>query len=154
MSHLASFKFKSHILCPICVKLSVFGLDRFGTSEFLPLSDPLLKAGFGAGLDNLVDVRLVRVERAAALEAAVADVADERPLPRVLELVRRQRLLALDLLLAVSALQVRLLVDPARHTFRRFRALHLYSELKIEGHCDDICFLFCSSATGCLTRLA
>ena len=117
MSHLASFKFKSHIFCPFFanrVKLSVFGLDRFGTSEFLPLSDPLLKAGFGAGFDNLVDVRLVRVECAATLKAAVADVADERPLPRVLELVRRQRLLALNLLFAVSALQVRLLVDPTR----------------------------------------
>ena len=107
----------------------IFGLDRLGTSEFLSLSDPLLKAWFGAGLDNLVDVRLVRVECAATLEAAVADVADERPLPRVLELVRRQRLLALHLLFAVSALQVRLLVDPARHLDVFEYVLHLYSDL-------------------------
>ena len=61
-------------------------------------------------------VRLVRVERAAALEAAVAHIALEGPLPRVLELVRCQRLLALDLLVAEAALEVGLLVNPARQT--------------------------------------
>ena len=85
----------------------------YGTLKVLPLPDPLLEAGLGARLDDLVNVRLVRVESAAALEAAVADVACEGPLARVLELVRCQRLLALDFLLAVAALQVGLLVNPA-----------------------------------------
>ena len=88
-----------------------FVLD-YGTLKVLSLPDPLLEAGLGARLDDLVDVRLVRVEGAAALEAAVADVADEGSLARVLELVRGQRLLALHLLLAVPALQVGLLVNP------------------------------------------
>ena len=60
-----------------------------------------------------MDVRLVRVEGAAALEAAVADVAGEGTFSGVLELVRGQRLLALDFLLAVAALQIGLLVNPA-----------------------------------------
>ena len=60
-----------------------------------------------------MDVRLVRVEGAAALEAAVADVAGEGTFSSVLELVRGQRLLALDFLLAVAALQIGLLVNPA-----------------------------------------
>ena len=62
----------------------------------------------------------MRVEGAAALEAAVADVADEGPLAGVLELVRGQRLLALHLLLAVPALQVGLLVNPADISKFRF----------------------------------
>ena len=96
-----------------------FVLD-YGTLKVLPLPDPLLEAGLGARLDDLVDVRLVRVEGAAALEAAVADVADEGPLAGVLELVRGQRLLALHLLLAVPALQVGLLVNPADISKFRF----------------------------------
>ena len=60
-----------------------------------------------------MDVRLVRVEGAAALEAAVADVAGEGTFSGVLELVRGQRLLALDFLLAVAALQIGLIVNPA-----------------------------------------
>ena len=59
-------------------------------------------------------MRLVRVECAAALEATVAHVTHEGPLPRVLELVRCQRLLALDLFLAEAALEVGLLVNPAK----------------------------------------
>ena len=53
---------------------------------------------------------LVDYQSRSGLEAAPAHVALVRPLSRVLHLVRGERLLALELLLAVAALELRLKV--------------------------------------------
>ena len=63
--------------------------------KIIPLSHPHLKTGLKAGLDDLVHVRLLHVERSFALQAIVAHIAREGTVPHVLKNVRSQRLLAL-----------------------------------------------------------
>ena len=76
----------------IIIHTRAFVLD-YGTLKVLSLPDPLLEAGLGARLDDLVDEGLVRVERLVALEALSADVARERRLASVLTLMDLECLL-------------------------------------------------------------